>query len=177
MVNSLALSPLLYLASVIHVPEIVIKEVKCIIVDFIWDGKPPKIAYDVLIQQIFDGGLKLTDFESKVKSLKSIWVNRLTDETHQRWKAAPKYFYKTSDFIQYFSYNQGHTKIIPKFYEDVHNSWSDIQKINTISVNNLINQTIWNNRYITIEKNPFLWQKWQKLGINKIKDIIANVSF
>ena len=62
-INALALSPLIYLASVIHVPDQVIKEVKNIIVNFIWDGKPAKIAYDVLIQQLQDGGLKLVDME------------------------------------------------------------------------------------------------------------------
>ncbi len=49
-VNILALSSLLYIASVIHVPSMVFKEVKHIVVDFIWEGKTSKIAYDVLIQ-------------------------------------------------------------------------------------------------------------------------------
>ncbi len=79
-VNTLALSSLLYLASVIHVPSIVFKEVKHIIVDFIWEGKTSKIAYDVLIQQTEEGGLKLVDFEDKVKSLKVMWVKCLTKD-------------------------------------------------------------------------------------------------
>ncbi len=59
-VNNLALSPLLYLCSIIHTPENVISEVKSIVVDFLWDGKPP-IINDILIQQIDTGGLKLMD--------------------------------------------------------------------------------------------------------------------
>ena len=43
-ISTLAISPLLYLANVIYVPPQVITEVKDIIVDFRWDGKPPKIA-------------------------------------------------------------------------------------------------------------------------------------
>ncbi len=69
-VNTLALSSLLYLASVIHVPSMVYREVKHSVVDFIWEGKTSKIAYDVLIQQIEEGGMKLVDFEDKLKSLK-----------------------------------------------------------------------------------------------------------
>ena len=53
-INTLALSPIMYLASVIHVPEIVMKEVKGLVTDFLWDNKTPKITYDVLIQQIQD---------------------------------------------------------------------------------------------------------------------------
>ncbi len=48
-VNILALSPLLYLASVLNTPDNVIKEVKQYIVDFIWGGGLSKI-YDVIIQ-------------------------------------------------------------------------------------------------------------------------------
>ena len=75
-INTLALSPILYLASVAHVPDIVAKEVKKCIVDFIWDGGSSKIAYDVIIQQVFAGGLKLVDFEEKVKALQAIWIKR-----------------------------------------------------------------------------------------------------
>ena len=62
-INSLAISSLLYLVSVIHVPCWVIQEVKHITTDFIWNGKPPKIAYNVKIQNIKNGGLKLVDFK------------------------------------------------------------------------------------------------------------------
>ena len=40
-------------------------EVKQIVVDFIWDGKPPKIAYNVLVQSIEDGDLKLVDLKAR----------------------------------------------------------------------------------------------------------------
>ncbi len=52
----------------------VFKQVKHIVVDFIWEDKTCKIAYDVLIQQTEEGGLKLVDFEDKVKSVKLMWV-------------------------------------------------------------------------------------------------------
>ncbi len=51
-----------FLNGSIHVPSMVFKEIKHIVVDFIWEGKTSKIAYDVLIQQTEEGGLKLVDF-------------------------------------------------------------------------------------------------------------------
>ena len=66
-INTLVISPLLYLANVIHVPPQVITEVKGLITDFLWDGKPAKIAYNVMIQSIKNGGMNLVDFESKLK--------------------------------------------------------------------------------------------------------------
>jgi hypothetical protein len=172
-INTLALSPILYLASVIHVPDNVIKEVKQCIVNFLWDGGSTKIAYDVTCQQIQYGGLKLTDFEDKVKSLKLMWIKRLSSEEHQRWKASPAIFYNTDNFTQFFSYNLGPLEYIPKFYQDVQNFWSETQKIETLSPKVIMNQVIWCNRYITINKKPFRWDKWLKKGIIRIVHLLG----
>ncbi len=61
--NNLALSPLIYVSSVIDTPDIVIKEVDKIIIEFVWKGKMHKIAKNVIIQTIGDGGLKFPDFK------------------------------------------------------------------------------------------------------------------
>ena len=94
-------SPLIYLANVIYVPPQVITEIKQIIVDFLWDGKPPKIAYNVLIQNIKKGGVKLIDFGSKIKALKIGFVKRLLDNSPGRWKSPAAYFYQTSNIKRY----------------------------------------------------------------------------
>ena len=158
-INTLAISPLLYLTNTIHVPPQVITEVKQIVVDFIWDGKPSKIAYNVLAQSIEDGGLKLVDFESKVKAAKIVFVKRLLDKSKARWKASAPTFLNNTHL--YFQCNQSKTeKIKSKFYADVHNFWSEIQAIEQPTSAVIKNQVIWENRYITIQNKPFRWQKW-----------------
>ncbi len=64
------MSPLIYVSSVIDTPDIVIKEVDNIITEFLWKGKMHKIAKNIIIPNIGDGGLKFSDFQSKMKSLK-----------------------------------------------------------------------------------------------------------
>ena len=90
-INTLVISPLLYLANTIHVPTQVIMEVKPIVVDFIWDGKPSIIAYNVIMKSIEDGGLILVDFQNKVKA------EKMTDKSKARWKAC---------YILYISWNK-----------------------------------------------------------------------
>ena len=58
-INTLALSPLLHIANTVHVPQRVFSEVRKVISEFLWDGKPAKIFYDTLTQPIESGGLKL----------------------------------------------------------------------------------------------------------------------
>ncbi len=174
-INNLALSPLIYLASVIHVPDLVIQEVKRIILDFIWDGKTSKIAFNTIIQNIEDGGLKLSNFEDRVKMLKVNWVKRLTDCSNGRWKAAPTTFYSTDNLTFYFSCNMGPVKNLkPMFYKDIHNYWSEVQIITSPNAQQIRNQILWNNRYITVNKQPVEWKKWKEQGIVKVDDILDN---
>ena len=109
-INTLAISPLLYLANTIHVPPQAITEVKQIVVDFIWDGKPSKIAYNVLVQSVEHGGLKWVDFESKVKAAKIVFVKRLLDKSKARWKASVPTFLNTNNTHLYFQCNQSKTE-------------------------------------------------------------------
>ena len=52
------------------------KQYKSIIMDFLWDGKIPKIRYSKLIQDYQNGGLKLVDVEAKNHALKAAWISR-----------------------------------------------------------------------------------------------------
>jgi hypothetical protein len=173
-INTLALAPLLYLANVIYVPENVYKEVKIEIVNFLWDGKPSKIAYDVLIQDIEKGGLKLIDFKAKVKSLNTNWIKRLTDKRQANWKVIPSVYFKCDDLELYFMSNKAPDKSIrSKFYFNIQKNWSEMNAISHPNNTSFIkNQVIWNNRYLTINKKPFIWSKWLNKGIKFINDII-----
>ena len=174
-INSLAISKLIYLASTILVPEKVYDEVKLQILDFLWNGKTPKIAYSTLIQSIEKGGLKLIDFRTKVKSLTIGWVKRLSDNSNSRWKSLPREFFKTNDLKLFFSTNMHPIKSLdgPQFYKTIQNNWSNITKVHSGENTQIIrNQIIWNNRYITIQNKPFVWKKWKDAGINLVNDII-----
>ena len=108
-INTLALSPLLYIANTVHVPQRVFSEVRKIISDFLWDGKPAKISYDTLVQPIESGGLKLIDFEIKIKSLHAAWVKRLASDTCSKPKAAAAFFLKTDNLKFMFQCNRKQT--------------------------------------------------------------------
>ena len=49
-----------------------LKELKKLMYDFIWDGKPKKIKRDILIMGYESGGLKMKDLDNFIKSLKYV---------------------------------------------------------------------------------------------------------
>ncbi len=56
-------------------------------------GQPTIYHKKSLIQQIWNGGLKLWHFETKVKAIQLSWVKRLTSAESPTWKILPILFY------------------------------------------------------------------------------------
>ncbi len=75
--NNLALSPLIYVSSVVDTLTKAIDEVNMIIQAFIWDNCTSKIAQNTLLQKIEKGRLKLHYFPTKVHALKLSRIKRL----------------------------------------------------------------------------------------------------
>ncbi len=89
---------------------------------------------------------------------------------------APTVFYKTQNLSQHFLFNQDKIKMEPKCYKDIHNYWSELQSVEITKVDTTLNQVIWNNQSITIQKMPFRWEKWIQHNIMYIKDILSDNS-
>ena len=178
-INTLALSQLIYLCSIIYVPEQVYSEVKKIVLDFLWDGKPAKISYSTLIKDIGDGGLKLIDLKTKAQSLSISWIKRLTNVSQGKWKSIPRLVYKCQDLNFFFSCNKHPIsgEIIPKFYKFIHYNWSKMLEISEPTVPIIRNQVLWHNRYITIQNRSFCWNNWKQAGIMKVNDLMENNNF
>ena len=68
-INSLLIPQLLYIASVIYIPDETIREINKMSSDFLWNNKPSKIKYNAIINEIEQGGLKLQDLECKIKAI------------------------------------------------------------------------------------------------------------
>lgn len=71
---------ILYNASILENPEqSFIKSLNKIIFSFIW-GNRERIKRKTLIRSINEGGIGITDFESKIKAIKAAWVTHITKD-------------------------------------------------------------------------------------------------
>ena len=126
-----------------------------------------------MIQGIKNGGMNLVDFESKVKALKVSFIKRLLDDNPGQWKKLANHFYNTQDLDFYFKCNhKENPKIEHQFYTEVHNHWSELQRVKEIDSLLVSNQVIWNNRYIMIENKPYMWRNWAGCGIAYVHDVL-----
>ena len=87
--KALALSKIVYVASMVVVPERVLNKLESIHKNFIWKGKKPKVKHSSIITDYTDGGQKHVDISAKIKVLQLVWVRRLFEENLHPWKLIP----------------------------------------------------------------------------------------
>ena len=75
--NALALSRIWYVASLVHMPEWVLRELNSCVCDFFWSGKKDLVKRTVVVQPKSDGGFSVVSISLKVKALIIQWIRRL----------------------------------------------------------------------------------------------------
>ena len=78
--KSLALSKALYVCTMTSPSRQFLDQLNLLKRSFIWVGKSAKIKHSTLMGSSAYGGYKDADIESKLKSLKIIWIKRLLDD-------------------------------------------------------------------------------------------------
>ncbi len=85
--NAMILAKMWCVLGVVPMPIWIARRVKNAVLNFIWDSKPPKIAYNMIIGAVEDGGLGLQDPELKEKSFRIKTVKKfINEENDAEWK-------------------------------------------------------------------------------------------
>ena len=94
--KTLGISKLVYTASMVTVPQEVIKRVQMKLFNFLWNNKKDKIKTEVLFQEMRQGGLKFPNFAITVKTLRLSRIGRLLEKnpSTDAWKAIPNAFFE-----------------------------------------------------------------------------------
>ena len=85
-IKALALSKFQYLASLVTIPDHVIKQVNTIIYDFIWNGKTDKVKRNLVEQEFKNWGYKIINFTDIITASSIMWVQKYLDYTEREWK-------------------------------------------------------------------------------------------
>ena len=75
-INALALAPVWYVASLVHMPAWVRKELCRLVFSFFWSGKRELVARTAITQSPLFGGFFVVDVSFKVRALLGQWVRR-----------------------------------------------------------------------------------------------------
>ena len=165
-----------YNCPVLEVPVDFAKKVNSITLPFIWNFKPDKITRNSLIGPISTGGLNMVNFVDVEKSLKAASVNRycLSEESH--WCALLDSLLTNfgGPFLFQCNYDLKLLGLrdLPSFYKSVVTVWQELYSKTLLSVNEMEDEILWNNRLIKIGGKTIYFKSWVIKGIRKINDLL-----
>ena len=76
-INALALSRIWYVASLVHMPDWVLRELNTLVFNFFWKGKRDLVTRSVVCQPFLFGGFSVVSIKCKVWALHVQWARRL----------------------------------------------------------------------------------------------------
>ena len=172
-INSLALSQMQYISTILYVPKNVINEVNDLIFKFLWPKKV-HVKKHVVIQNIEAGGLKMPDFESKVAASKILWLKRLL-QSCKCGILVKALLHLQMPLNEYCNLNFNPDFLpgdMPGFYEQLFRYWFTFHSYLPTKSEEIRSQMIWFNRYILVDGTPIFDKKAYDKGLKYINDLL-----
>ena len=182
-VNSLVISKLVYLVTVLPVPGWVINSIRASVTDFIWGGKKPLISYKTLLLPIIKGGLNLSDVETKRDSLRIKYIGKLfNNNVNRKLKMSMLYFLNLYDsmnlglnIFQIDSRSKSLMHMHP-FYREMLLAWKRLTRNNFVEPltrEEILFQPIFHNPHICDENSEMLFNRtFIESGIILVSDLM-----
>ena len=122
--------------------------------EFIWNKKPPKVKYTCMINNIDNGGMKLQDLESKIKSLKLKWIGKIFDPEYSAlWKTYIQSKMPNMDINMCCYYNMADSDFPTfkdSFYKEMFKTWAELHHKEPANSEQVAREIIWHNNYIKV---------------------------
>lgn len=139
-----------FLFGMMYVEDKVIKRIEKMLYSFIWSKNVHKIKKNTLIAPIEAGGLGMIDMKSCNLAAKGTWVCRLLSVEKAKWKELTWFMLniKKRNLVNSNCLLQVTAK--SEFHKQIINAWSDINSFIPITIKEIINQSISENKYVKI---------------------------
>jgi hypothetical protein len=146
-INTKILSQINFIATSILIDDDTICTLKKRVLDFLWDGKPPKIKYSTIIGDHFEGGIRMVDIECRIKALQMSWVKN--SKGGQTWQNIFKEVNKIG-WERVVNFNiDTNRNIKGNFYKNVLRAWQQLF-FNETFIDDFLKQPILYNKHLLI---------------------------
>ena len=175
-IKTFALPKLMFRASVIPIPNDLVKEVNSIFYTFICKGKD-KVKCCALISDIDKSGLKMLDIKSIVSARRVICSKKFLEDYPSTWKSFLNscIFSVAGSQILHCNFDTVKLKTqFPKYYKECFDTWPGLNSRTPVAFNDVMNEIIWNNRFICIDKTSVYRNDLVNFGIIKVGDLITD---
>ena len=179
-VNCLMMSRVNHVLSTLDLPLWVVKDLNGAVNNFLWDGKPAKIAHKVLTNGYEDGGLKLIDVEVKKRALRVKTIKKyLYGKEEYCWMG----FFE--DYLHryggcgvnglFMMFNKPRCQGMSYFYREVFEAWGkylEYVKYECVDRAEVLNQPIFQNPKILHNNRILVSKHFEKAGVKQVKHLM-----
>ena len=145
--KTLGLSKIVYVSSIVEVPERILNKLESIHKNFIWKWKKPKVRHSFIIADYTEGGQKDVDISAKIKALQLVWVRRLFEENFHPWKLIP-----LNSLSSYGIKSSLHSNLqlavdllrcLPNFYKTIIQHWTQFARCVPSNASEVMSECLW----------------------------------
>ena len=135
-----------------------------------------KIRLNAMLKyDVKNGGLRMLDIESLIKTKQIMCLKKFLQDYPSSWKIILGKILSPvgGHFLLYCNFNTSKLKIcLPSYYKECLDAWSELNRKTPNSSHEVINEIIWNNRLLCIDKMSIYRDDMIKLGFLKIGHVV-----
>ena len=174
-IKTFAIPKLMFRASVIPISKELIKNADSIFYSFIWNGKD-KVKRNVLSASIENGGLNMLDIDSMIRTKRVICIKKYLEDYRSPWKffLEERLSSVGGSFALHCNFNTSKLLVkLPPFYKQCFDAWSDLNTKAPTSLQEVVNEIIWNNKFLCVNNKSVFRRVFFSMGLLKIGDLLS----
>ena len=147
-----------YISLLLLVPKEIVKELNQMIFKFLWKGID-KVTRLSTINEYENGGLKMIDLESMIKSWRLAWLKRIFQCNNGAWRSFLRFLLEPFGglFLFHCNYDIKKIHISSKFYSELLQWWSQFRSV--FDSRRECQYILWNNKEIRVDNKPVFYKK------------------
>ena len=176
-VKTLGLSKFSLLASMVEVPQHIIKQINALVYEFIWKGKTDKVNRVLFSLDYEYGGYRMIGFDTQIKAAKIKWIQRYLEQQEKDWNVTFEAFCKKKNLTAFLMSNFMLNELpenLPSYYQESIDAWFYVKENNKDYQSKAENQLIWYNKYCLVNHVTMYNENLFQSGIWMARDLFEN---
>jgi len=173
-IKSLIIPKFVYIFSLLPAPKEIVKELNQMIFKFLWKGTD-KVTRLSTINEYENGGLRMIDLESMIKSLRLAWLKRIFGSNEGAWKS---YLCVSLErfgglFLFHCNYDIKDVHISSQFYSELLRWWYEFRVV--FDTGKQWQYILWNNKEIRVNNKPIFYKNFFQKDIIHVNDLLLDM--
>ena len=173
-IKTLILSQIDFIASVVYIPNNIVKQIDTLLWSFLWNFKQPLVARNTMLQNTTLGGVNMTTLHYSLMCKQIKLIYKIISSENAHWNLIGKHWLQKFDveycetfFLCKCSNIKGlNISEMPYFYQRGITSWSCFMaNFEKSSKQQILNEHLFGNKNISVRNTPMFYSDFSRCNI------------